>query len=74
MTDCAHRRSCVMMHVQYDPGTCPDCAREDAAAAAAENDMGGDFSRDVLTLTAALYGVLALVVVIALVAVFGSLS
>lgn len=55
----------------HHPDHCEDCAREDAAA---ENDMGGNFSRDVLSLTAAIYGVLALVVVIALVAVFRSLA
>jgi hypothetical protein len=71
VNDCPHRRSAVMMRAHY-PDHCAECAREDAAAASSENDLVSDFSRDVLSLTAALYGVLALVVVIGLVAVIRS--
>jgi hypothetical protein len=63
MSDCPHRRSAVMMHPHQDTAPCPDCTREDLAEA--ENDMGGNFSRDVFTISGMVYGALALVAIAA---------
>jgi hypothetical protein len=70
MSDCPHRRrSSGIVNVYHDPDEpCPQCERE----AAEENDMGGNFSRDVFTATAAVYGVLFLVVCIGIGAVIRS--
>lgn len=67
-----------MMRMHQSDAPCPDCARVEAAEAQApdedENDMGGNFSRDVFMLTAVVYGAPALAAVIALVVFFWNRS